>query len=489
MLLVGLLSSSNILLSISSVLTFFIYRHYSATVWHDSFIIIYTLSVLWSVCNHRRGGRDFSLGRFQRRHGGKGTMKYYVIVENGLNEGRVFPLEKRLTIGRAPDNDVEIPDSSVSRRHAVIQILNGSPVFEDLGSSNRSLVNGEKVHKMTLRNGDKLRMGRVSLRLYQGDHFPNPRSMMETQKIEGACQASAFFKTGPKSQHPSSSGDGFDTERIVATELELDKFREMQRTLFPSQLPTLPDWEIITSLHPASEATGDFYDAFWLPGGYLGLVIADVCDKGMGSAIFMSLIRTLIRVFSGETQFPGFSIPARVHDLGQATEDQGLKDKEQLCALSAISLTNEYIAKEHGHTCMFATVFLGVLNPKTGSLVYVNGGHEPLLIVDPTGKVQSLTPTGPAVGVMPCIQFKTGQAQLQPGDILIGYTDGVTEAHAPSGELFTRKRLLSLLQQPVPSASVLLERLESDLFAHIGEAKPSDDITFMAVQRAPIAQG
>lgn len=342
---------------------------------------------------------------------------------------------------------------------------------------------------MTLLNGDKLRMGRVSLRLYQGDHFPDLRSMMDTQKIEGAFKGSTFFKTEQESQHPSSSGDGFDTERIEAIELELDKFREIQRNLFPSQLPTLPDWEIVTSLHTASEATGDFYDAFWLPGGYLGLVIADVCDKGMGSAIFMSLIRTLIRVFSGETQFPGFSIPARVLELDQETEDQGIADQDQLCALSALSFTNDYIAKEHGHTCMFATVFFGVLNPKTGSLVYINGGHEPLLIVDPTGKVESLTPTGPAVGIMPCVQYKTGQAQLQPGDILVGYTDGVTEAHAPSGELFTRKRLLSLVQQPSPSASVLLERLESDLFAHIGEAKPSDDITLIAVQRAPIAQG
>jgi hypothetical protein len=416
-------------------------------------------------------------------------MKFYVIVENGLNEGRVFPLEKRLTIGRAPDNDIEIPDSSVSRRHAVIQILNGTPVFEDLGSSNRSFVNGEKVHRMTLLNGDKLRMGRVSLRLYQGDHFSNPRSMMDTQKIEGAFKASTFFKTGQESQHPSISGDGSDTERIEAIELELDKFREIQRNLFPSQLPTLPDWEIATSLHTASEATGDFYDAFWLPGGYLGLVIADVCDKGMGSAIFMSLIRTLIRVFSGEIKFPGFSIPERVRELGQATEDQGMEGQDQLCALGALSLTNDYVAKEHGHTCMFATVFLGVLNPATGSLVYVNGGHEPLLIVDPTGKVESLPPTGPAVGIMPCIQFRTEQVQLQPGDILVGYTDGVTEAHAPGGELFTRKRLIALLQQPSPSASLLLERVESDLFAHIGEGKPSDDITLIAVQRAPIAQG
>jgi pSer/pThr/pTyr-binding forkhead associated (FHA) protein len=111
-------------------------------------------------------------------------MMFYVLVENGLIEGRVFPLEKRLTIGRAPENDVEIPDSSVSRRHAVIQMINGTPVFEDPGSSNKSFVNGEKAHRVTLLNGDKLRMGRISLRLYRGDHFPNSSSMMETQQLE-----------------------------------------------------------------------------------------------------------------------------------------------------------------------------------------------------------------------------------------------------------------------------------------------------------------
>jgi sigma-B regulation protein RsbU (phosphoserine phosphatase) len=138
---------------------------------------------------------------------------------------------------------------------------------------------------------------------------------------------------------------------------------------------------------------------------------------------------------------------------------------------------------------MFATVFLGVLNPTTGLLVYINGGHEPLFIVSQTGKVQTLTPTGPAVGIMPCIEFKAQEVQLELGDILVGYTDGVTEAHAPSGELFTRKRLLSLLQEPAPSASAILERVKADLFAHIGDTKPSDDITMIALRRIPIAEG
>jgi len=199
----------------------------------------------------------------------------------------------------------------------------------------------------------------------------------------------------------------------------------------------------------------------------------------------MSLIRTLIRVFSGESRLPGLFVPASTDLIRNQIEEQGFDDIDQLDALKAISLTNEYIAKELGHTCMFATIFLGVLNPTNGSLVYINGGHEPLVIVGPTGIVQDLPPTGPAVGLMPSVQFKIQHIQLYPGDILVGYTDGVTEAFGPDGELFTRKRLWSLLQEPAPSASLLLERVKASLFAYIGDARPTDDITLMVVQRSP----
>ena len=401
-----------------------------------------------------------------------------------MTEGRIFPLEDRLTIGRAPDNDMQLIDSSVSRHHALIQFTDGKPVLEDLGSSNRTLVNGEKVNKISLSSGDKLRLGRISLRLYQGDHFSAQGSMVDTQVIEeftGFPPSYTALQTGTgETKLPSP----LYSEHTEPFEFQLRQFREIQSGFFPSQLPKLPDWEIAACLHPASEATGDFYDAFWLPGNYLGLVIADVCDKGIGSALFMSLIRTLIRVFSGESRLPGLFVPAGTDLIRNPTEEQGFEDIDQLDALKAISLTNDYIAKEHGHTCMFATIFFGVLNPLNGSLVYINGGHEPLVIVGPTGVVQDLPPTGPAVGLMPSVQFKIQHIQLYPGDILVGYTDGVTEAFGPDGELFTRKRLWSLLQQPAPSASLLLERVKASLFGYIGDARLTDDITLMVVQRS-----
>jgi len=271
-----------------------------------------------------------------------GRMKYCVIVENGLIEERVFPLKTRLTIGRAPENDIVLGDSSVSRYHAVIHVIKGKPTIEDVGSSNSTFVNGEQIDKATLYNGDKLRIGRVSLRLYQGEHFPQRVGMKETQLLVETSKATSLAKLDQLSQDQSSPTVGSNTERIEAIECELEKFREIQRDFFPNQMPDLPNWEIATCLHPAHEATGDFYDAFRLPGDYVGLVIADVCDKGMGSALFMSLIRSLIRVFSGETRLPGFSL------------SHGDKEVDQFSALRAIVLTNDYIAQEHGHTCMFA---------------------------------------------------------------------------------------------------------------------------------------
>ena len=87
-------------------------------------------------------------------------------------------------------------------------------------------------------------------------------------------------------------------ERVKIIEFELEKGRQIQKEFLPSQIPQLPDWDIATCFYPAGKVSGDFYDVFMLPGGCMGLVIADVCDKGVGSALYMALFRSLIRVFS-----------------------------------------------------------------------------------------------------------------------------------------------------------------------------------------------
>jgi sigma-B regulation protein RsbU (phosphoserine phosphatase) len=267
-----------------------------------------------------------------------------------------------------------------------------------------------------------------------------------------------------------------------ALDEELEKGRQIQRDFLPQQIPELPNWDIATYFSPAKQVSGDFYDVFSLPGSHLGIVIADVADKGVGSALFMALIRSLIRVFSGHISLHGFANFSINNGFdGSATEHSVTVD--QLNALNAVKLTNDYIAHEHGKEGMFATLFFGVINPVTGVLAYINGGHEPLFIVNSAGVKKSLEPTGPAVGMMPDMRFEIQQVQIEPGDILIGYTDGVIEALAPNGDFFTRERLLSIIERTPSSASDLVERVKTNLFTHVHNAPPSDDITMLAVRR------
>ncbi|NNL76956.1 MAG: SpoIIE family protein phosphatase [Desulfobacterales bacterium] len=263
---------------------------------------------------------------------------------------------------------------------------------------------------------------------------------------------------------------------------ELEKGRQIQREFLPQKIPELPNWDISTYFAPAKQVSGDIYDVFSLPGNNLGVVIADVADKGVGSALYMALIRSLIRVFSGHISLHGFSNFSINNGLTKSVADQ-CATTDQLNALNAVKLTNDYIAHEHAKEGMFATVFFGVINPFTGIMAYINAGHEPAVITNSSGIKQSLGPTSPAVGMMVDTKFEIQQVQIEPGDILIGYTDGVIEALAPNGDFFTRKRLLSIIEQRNSSASEIVERIKTNLFIHVHNAPPSDDITMLAVKR------
>ena len=261
-----------------------------------------------------------------------------------------------------------------------------------------------------------------------------------------------------------------------ALDKEMEKGKKIQRDFLPRQIPRISGWEIAVYFHPARQVSGDFYDAFMLPENLLGLVIADVCDKGVGSALFMALFRSLIRVFSGKISLQGLSVPGSTKTEPNSHGDYLYE------ALNAVSLTNDYIAGEHGEEGMFATLFFGVLDPQTGKMAYVNGGHEPVLIVNQFGVKKSLGSTGPVVGMMSAMEYNVQQVQIDPGDILIGYTDGVTEAMSPQEKLFGKKRFLTLLEKPAPTASELIDQIKLELFNHIDNAPQFDDITMIAVR-------
>ena len=247
-------------------------------------------------------------------------------------------------------------------------------------------------------------------------------------------------------------------------ERELEIGREIQLGFLPDALPSPAGWELCAHFRPARQVAGDFYDAFTLPEGRVALVLADVCGKGVGAALFMALFRSLIRALA-EPQFAAAPSVA-----------EGLR--------TTLRATNDYIARTHDRANMFATTFAAVLDPATGALDYVNAGHEPPVIVDAGGRVRArLAPTGPALGLLPELEFGVASDRLNAGETLFAYTDGVVDARDPQDEPFGEDRLMALLQTDAAPAARLLERIDTALSAYIGTADQFDDVAMLATRR------
>ena len=151
--------------------------------------------------------------------------------------------------------------------------------------------------------------------------------------------------------------------------------------------------------------------------------------------------------------------------------------------LQAVSMTNTYMEQNHSQMDMFATIFFGVLDPANGRLFYINAGHEPPFIANRSGIKHHLMPTGPAVGAFPDAEFKIAEIQLKPGDKLIGYTDGVTEAVSPEGAFFKKERLEKIIVKHKLNAFDLMNQIKTALTQFTGNTPQSDDITILIAQR------
>jgi serine phosphatase RsbU (regulator of sigma subunit) len=247
---------------------------------------------------------------------------------------------------------------------------------------------------------------------------------------------------------------------LQALKRELELGRKIQADFLPAVLPQPPGWDIAAFFQPALEVSGDLYDAFTLADQRLALVIADVCGKGVGAALFMALVRSLIRFFA---------------------------EQVNPCAgdvFNVISLANNYIAQHHhGHGMMFASLFFGVLDTASGALTYINAGHPSPIMLDPTGGREISTRVNPALGLFPQFEFVRQETRFEPGNILLAYTDGVTEAFNAKRDYFSKERLLATLQPPAPTVAAVLERVESSVRAHAAGEAASDDITMLAVRR------
>ena len=239
---------------------------------------------------------------------------------------------------------------------------------------------------------------------------------------------------------------------------ELEVAGQIQASFLPRDIPALPGWSMAATLIPARQTSGDFYDFIPLGPGRVGILVADVADKGTGAALYMALSRTVIRHFA--LQYP--DDPARV--LAEANERiLADTDAEQ-----------------------FVTLFYGILEAEGQRLTYANGGHNPALLVaaPPAGTITPLPHTGIPLGMFPGMTWHTAELPVAPGDLLVVYTDGVTEARSADKALFGEARLAAVVRHDPGRGADELSRAIQDAVAEFVGAEPqSDDITLLVVRR------
>jgi serine phosphatase RsbU (regulator of sigma subunit) len=257
---------------------------------------------------------------------------------------------------------------------------------------------------------------------------------------------------------------------LKSLQRELEIGREIQQGFLPAELPDPPGWEIAACFQAAREVAGDFYDAFLLPDGHLVCVLGDVCGKGVGAALFMTLFRSLIRATCTTDYFQ------------KKAAQKTVSPAERL--QHVITFTNDYITSTHAEAYMFATIFIGMVNLQDGRLTYINAGHEPPLLLKANQPLDHLTPTGPAVGIIPGVVYSTRETVLQPGESLVVFTDGVTDAINADGINFGADRLKNVLQEIHPSINELLAHLQAQIHQFIGMTDQFDDITLLGIKRS-----
>lgn len=257
--------------------------------------------------------------------------------------------------------------------------------------------------------------------------------------------------------------------RLNRIEEELAIARRIQESFLPRQLPQPPGWELAGFSRGAQAVGGDFYDCIQLPDGRLGLVVADACGKGVTAALFVALTRSLLRAAS----------------LAPAIFRSSMLEHSDAILVDALQLTNDYICREHAESSMFITLFYGVLNLDTGDLAYVNAGHNPPLVLNSsTGHAHELEEGTLPIGILADQDYAVQHSTLQPGEYLVAFSDGITEAMNVAGELFDDQRLHAVLRSyAAESAQTIVTQVIAATEAHAAGAPQADDMTLLIVQR------
>ncbi len=244
-------------------------------------------------------------------------------------------------------------------------------------------------------------------------------------------------------------------DRLVALQNELDVASQMQQSILPKSFPQGSDFEVYASMKPARAVGGDFFDFMRLEGGVLGLAVADVSDKGVPAALFMMSSRTLLK---------GAAI-----GLGSPSE--------------VLAEVNNLLCEDN-ETAMFVTLIYAVYDPSNRKLTFANGGHNTPVLIDADGNATRLPLTGGvALGLVPDLEYQQMTITLSPGDHIIFYTDGVTEAMNESEEEYGMDRLENLFSKSRPSeARAVNDAIFDSVMDFAGDAAQSDDITCMTLR-------
>ena len=244
-------------------------------------------------------------------------------------------------------------------------------------------------------------------------------------------------------------------DELVALRQELGVAARMQESILPTSFPVDPRYEIHAWMTPAKEVGGDFYDFFKLEDGRIGIVMADVSGKGVPAALFMMVSRTLMKGTA----------------IGENDPAKCLEEVNQLLV-------------ESNEQSMFVTVFYGSFDPATGILEYANAGHNLPYVVKASGEVHPIEcDSGLVLAVMPGFEFPGGSIQLEPGDVVFFYTDGITEDMDEEGVEFGDDELAAVLEEVAGSSSATFNRKAVEAVQeHAGEAAQSDDITCLTLK-------
>ena len=347
------------------------------------------------------------------------------------------PLATQFDLDIAPSDPLLAYLQSAAGAVDITRLNLGSPGLEQLRQAGITLV------IPLVSQGDLIGMINLGSRMSEQDYSSDDRKLLN----DLAAQAAPAVRVAQLVRQQQQ--EARERERI---QQELQVARLIQQTLLPQELPQLADYTVAAYYQPARQVGGDFYDFHYFDDGRIGLVVGDVTDKGMPAALVMATTRTLLRAAAERLEAPG-TVLQRVNEL-----------------------LHEDIPPNMFVTCLYA-----LLDPKSGRLCFANAGHDLPYVRTAEGVVE-LRATGMPLGLLQGMDYEEREMTLNPGDTVLFYSDGIAEAHSPTGEMFGFPRMQRLMEDYPGQPDLVNFALETlERFTGPGWEQ-EDDVTLVTLQ-------